>query len=230
MTFNFSTLDAVALGTILTPLFAQLFKLPIHFESTTLPDSKKINNAFAVVFSSFTYIYTNYTHPYTLSLHFNWFFFFIISILCFILVLTLRVYFNKSIDNPSGKIIIILHSVLYVTLFVSLTTGIGLVNLKKTYYYIDGVVEKDDKLLANCSILGSSLTETQSGKEFLLVFKANSDQKGKYTIVVNKDIDNSSCLKIDIRKNDTLLNTERIDPKISSLPVILRRITIYGSN
>jgi hypothetical protein len=136
MTADWSTIAAgfVAGG---FPWISQFRKLPIHFEMPTL-DLAAIFNFFASLFSVGLHAYCVYAHPSQMIDLPGWYYFLGAALLFTTAFFCVFLYQRDNVKKGRHKWPVVVNFVLYILIFLSLTTGFGILKLLDPFIVISG--------------------------------------------------------------------------------------------
>lgn len=173
--------EAFALGAF--PWISQLKKLNIHFDSDGL-DLKGIFNFFASLFAMSIYLYVNGALPKTVLYHFPaWYWFMIASFICALLYFGLFIYKRAEVSTGKLKWPILVNFVLYLFLFINLTSGFGLLRILQENYIFEGHVQMQS---STDDLKGAKITiKDIKGVECLA--SDISDGGGDFILVLSKE-------------------------------------------
>lgn len=165
------------------PWMSQLKSLKIHYVRDDLSIAS-IDNFFASLFSFSIYAYFSYASEIQLIYLPEWYYFILLALILSILYLTIFIYCKEKVKSKDSRWPIILNFIIYISIFVSLTFGFGLLKVYDGYYVLKGKVtdmnaqpiEGTDVEISNDQTTYKETTITnRNGEFYLLIDKKEID-------------------------------------------------------
>lgn len=173
------------------PWISQFKKLNIHFSSPAA-DVPSISNFFASLFATSIFAYLQYAHPaQAIALPAWWVEIAVAAVLC-IIFFGHYLYQRKRVEQRGARWPILVHFVLYILIFSTLTAGFGTLKLLDAHYHHKGIV-LDAKTNAGVPRANVRVIDENDA----LITAAISDAKGEYSLLILKS-DAARILKLEV--------------------------------
>lgn len=161
------------------PWISQIKKLKIHFNAPSI-DVAGISNFFASLLAVSVFAYLKYAHPIqALELPQWW-----AGILCagvlIVLFLSHFLWQRDAVEKGQRKWPIIVHFLLYILIFISLTSGFGTLKLLEEHYVMSGVVHGENMQPVHRA---NVLLVSSNG---ITIAETTTDKVGMFRILIGK--------------------------------------------
>jgi len=211
-----------AVGAGLFPWVSQFKKLDIHFKIQSF-NLKSIFNFFASLFGASVFLYLDRLGEYDLIYWPNWSYFIITAFILTMIYFVILIYKSTDVNSNNSKWPICVNFLTYISIFVSLTIGFGLLNTYSDYFVIKGVVVSNNgDVVENASI--TVMYKDNTGSPLRLT----TQRDGEFAFLIKKE-DYNNYNNILVQKVD-FQNLNRSFSDVASLKAQVRKMELQKLN